>query len=676
MKTIEIPIQGMDCAECAHHVHRAIAQLPGVESVSVLLAGQKALIQLDPARVTLPDLQRAVSDAGYRVGAMPDQSAMSRSIFNLFGIVFGAVLMIVVFGEGFGVFEQLTATIPPILGYGLVILAGYPVLIKVIRATLRRQVIAHTLMTIGVLAALLIGEWVTAGVVVFLMRMGDYTERFTAERSRQALRSLITLAPQTARVDHEGQEQVIPIDQLQIDDVVIVRPGEKLPADGQVIAGSATIDQSAITGESLPVEIGVGDSVFAATLAQFGSLRVRVTAIGAESTFGQVIQMVEAAEAHRGEVQRLADRFAGYFLPVVATIAILTWVITQNPLSVTAVLVVACSCSIALATPIAMLASIGASAKFGLLIKGGKYLEILAQAQVILIDKTGTLTEGRPQITDVIPLTDDHTPDTLLTLAAAAERDSEHPLAESIRQAAQTRQLPRLEPSDFTALPGVGVRATVQGHQLEIVKSDETALHAQGKTVMAVCQDGQLIGYLAAMDTLRPEIPAAIAELRELGFSEIRMITGDHPAVAAAIAQHLGIAYDANLLPQDKLALVRAYQGRGQRVVMIGDGVNDAPALAQADVGIALGSDIAIEAAHLVLMRPDWRLVPEAFRVARRTMQVVRLNLGFTMGYNTIGIGLAALGVLPPILAASLQSLPDLGILANSSRLLRQTRHD
>jgi Cu+-exporting ATPase len=358
--------------------------------------------------------------------------------------------------------------------------------------------------------------------------------------------------------------------------------------------------------------------------------------------------------------------------------------VRRDPLAVAAVLVVACSCSIALATPIAMLASIGAGARHGLLIKGGKVLERLARADVLLIDKTGTLTLGKPRLTDVRPL-NGRDPDELLELAASAERNSEHPLAEAVRSEAAQRGLVLRQPERFEALPGMGVRArlgemdVLVGSRRMVLGSSISPLadelEQQGKTLLCIAIDGQLAGVLAAADTLRPEVPSAIASLRDLGMQSIEILTGDQEGAARELAQRVGVPYRAALLPEDKINIVRRYQAEGHTVVMVGDGVNDAPALAQADVGIAMGavgSDVALEAAHIALMRDDWSLVPAVVRIARRTMSVVRGNFAFSAVYNVLGLSLAALGFLPPVLAAAAQSIPDLGILANSSRLLRQ----
>jgi Cd2+/Zn2+-exporting ATPase/Cu+-exporting ATPase len=732
LKTVDVPIAGMDCAECTQHVRRAIAALPGVVSVEVLLAAERATVQLDPAQVSLAAIVQAVTDAGYAVpaaaapgadqaggyaalwGARQPLTDLSRRVGVLLGLLFAVILFVVVFGEWLGLFERITARAPWPLGLAIVIAGGYPVFRKVARATLRGQIISHTLMTLGVIAALTVGEWATAAVVVFFMRVGDYVERFTGERARRAVRDLTALAPQTARIERDGREVELPIGETRIGEVVIVRPGERIPVDGEVVSGQATVDQAAITGEALPAEVGPGAHVYAASFARLGSLRVRATHIGADSTFGRVIRLVEEAEANRANVQLIADRFSTWYLPIVAAIAGLTFLLRRDPLATAAVLVVACSCSFALATPIAMLASIGAGARRGLLIKGGRHLETLARADVLLIDKTGTVTLGRPRVTEVldvrlsaaagagasamkispqvpgtseVPGTWEGSSD-ILYWAASAERYSEHPLAEAVRVAARERGLHLAEPEAFEALPGLGVRARVGGAAVAVgnrrlieteagpwkVGAEPPTAAANGEMRLYVAVNNELVGVIAAADALRPEAPAALARLRELGIRRIELLTGDNETTAQLLAGQLGIPYRANLLPEDKIRIVQEYQTQGHIVVMVGDGVNDAPALAQADVGLAMaaaGSDVAIEAAHVALLRDDWHLAPELFRIARRTLKIVRINLAFTAAYNIVGLTLAAFGILPPILAAAAQSLPDLGILGNSSRLLR-----
>jgi Cd2+/Zn2+-exporting ATPase/Cu+-exporting ATPase len=480
----------------------------------------------------------------------------------------------------------------------------------------------------------------------------------------------------------DGIEAEIPIKSVKIGDLVVIRPGESIPVDGEVVVGHAAVDQSAITGESMPVDVGPGNHVYAATIAHGGSIQVNAIHVGRESTIGRIIKMVEEAEANRADVQRFADKFSTYFLPIVLIIAILTLLIRRDPMAVAAVLVVACSCAIALATPIAMLASIGSGAKKGLMIKGGKYVELLDKAHILLIDKTGTLTLGKPRVTDIVTF-NGLKESQLLSMAASVEKYSEHPIAGAVQEEARKRGLNLHEPAHFKAIPGFGVKAEVAGRRVRI--GNERMIDAsglmmigdlkeQGKTLLFIEVNGQVAGLLAVADELRDEVPDALAEVRKLGVSRIELLSGDHEQATAAIADRLKLPYQANLLPEDKITIVKSYQRQGHRVVMIGDGINDAPALAQADVGIAMGAagtDVALEAAHVALMRDDWRLVPDLFRISHRTMRVVRMNLGFTAVYNVIGLTLAAFGILPPVLAAAAQSLPDLGILANSSRLLR-----
>jgi Cd2+/Zn2+-exporting ATPase/Cu+-exporting ATPase len=383
-------------------------------------------------------------------------------------------------------------------------------------------------------------------------------------------------------------------------------------------------------------------------------------------------------------VQRVADRFSGYYLPVVAVVAGATFIISGDALATVAVLVVACSCAFALATPIAVLASVGAAAKRGLLIKGGRYLETLDKADVLLVDKTGTLTLGETAVREIVPAAGFEAQQ-VLRLAASAERYSEHPIADGVRRAAADRGLDLAPSEEFEAVPGAGVRARVDGAMVEVTRSGSQGerparvveLAADGATIIDVRLDGGTCGYIAVGDRIRPEVPAAMAAVRELGIDHVELLTGDAEATAAGLAASLGVAYRAELMPEDKIRIVREYQAQGRTVVMVGDGVNDAPALAQADVGIAMGaagSDVAVESADAALLRDDWMLVPEALRVAHRTLRVIRGNIGFTAVYNLAGLTLAAVGILPPVLAAAAQSLPDLGIMANSSRLLRQGR--
>ncbi|MBK9778984.1 MAG: cadmium-translocating P-type ATPase [Anaerolineales bacterium] len=692
LQTVEIPITGMDCTECTQHVQKAISGVSGVQKVDVFLSSEKAIVQLNPSVTKMDEIRTAVKNAGYSIASKDEEAKtpnaaltdFSRRMFTAFGLAFGAVIIVVVLGQWLGLLEGLTRLVPFPVGVTLVLLGGAPIFLNVIRAAFNRQIIAHTLMSIGAVAALLVGEWTTAMVVIFFMHIGGYTERLTAEGARRAVKDLTALAPQTARVEKDNEEKEIPVSEVQLNDIVIIRPGEKIPVDGEVIAGHAAVDQSSVTGESMPVEAGIGSQVRGATIVKQGTLKVRTQAVGAQSMFGRVIKMVEEAEAHRADVQQFADKFSAYYLPVVASIAALTFLFTRDPLATAAVLLVACSCTIALATPIAMLATIGSNAKRGVLIKGGKYLEILARADILLIDKTGTLTLGKPVVTDIIVLNamDERM---LLSYAASADRYSEHLFADALRRAANERDVKLSEVTNFESITGMGVRATIDGIRVAVgrpILTDASMppqakeLEAQGKTVLFVSLNNTLAGLIAASDTLRSEVPEALQDVKRLGIKKIELLTGDNEHTASSLANSLNISYRANLLPEDKIRIVKEYQSLGHIVVMAGDGINDAPALAQADIGIAMkaGSDIAIEAAHITLLREDWMLIPQVITAAKRTMRVVKGNLGFTAAYNIIGLLLAAFGFLPPMLAAALQSIPDLGILGNSARLLKNEK--
>ena len=493
------------------------------------------------------------------------------------------------------------------------------------------------------------------------------------------------LAPQTATVVRDGSEKEIPIDQVKKGDHILVRPGGKVPVDGTVIDGQATIDESPITGESMPVEKTEGSSVFASTIAQGGFLTLRAEAIGSDTTFGKIINMVEEAESKKGAVQRYADKFSAWYLPVVTFIAILTYLISGDLMATVAVMVVACACAFALATPVALLASVGSNAKRGVLIKGGKYIEALARADILLIDKTGTLTFGRPEISEIIPL-NGITEGELLIMAASAEQYSDHPIGKAVVEAAQKRHLNLQKPDNFKEITSSGVRAIFKDYTVTVgnerlLENGKQDIHPtvnkikeEGKTAIIVQKDGLPIGVLAAQDTERSEAGIALTNLREQhSFGAVELLTGDNTATARHLANKLNIDFRAELLPEDKIDIVKEYQSKGQTVVMIGDGVNDAPALAQADVGIAMGTtgtDVAIETADVTLMRDDWNLVPQLFTSADNTMNIIKWNFGFTTAYNLVGLSLAAFGILPPVLAAAAQSLPDVGILLNSSRLL------
>lgn len=690
---IEFKVRGMDCAGCARSVKQALEKVEGVESADVLLSSEKARITTRSHQTDLSELKKAVEEIGYQIpeeDATPDdkqgdlQEIAQRS-FRLFGLVFGGILLVVVAGEWLGLFQAATDWVPFWAGAAFVLAIGYPVFKQVVVAARKGMVTPHALMALGAITALAAGEWVTAAIVVFFMRTGDYIESYTTDKARDSVRSLTELAPQKATVLRNGTEEEIPVDEVKKGDQILVRPGGKIPVDGTIIEGHATVDESPITGESMPVEKTAGSEVFASTIAQGGRLLLRADAVGRDSTFGKIISMVEEAEAHKGAVQRFADKFSAYYLPVVAGIAVLTYLLSGDLMATVAVMVVACACAFALATPVALLASVGSNAKRGVLIKGGKYIEELARADVLLIDKTGTLTFGRPEISEIMSLNGCSAGD-LLIMAASAERYSEHPLGNAVVEAAQQRHLALKDPDQFEELTGNGVRAQLNGQTVTVgnerlienqddeIQQHIDALKNKGQTVITVQRDGVLLGLLGAKDTERNEVGGALQKIRSMGIEHIELLTGDNTETAHNLAERLDIDYQAELLPEDKIEIAKQYQAQGKTVVMVGDGINDAPALAQADVGIAMGTtgtDVAIETADITLMRDDWNLVPDLLTSARKTMTVIKWNFGFTTVYNIAGLSLAAFGFLPPVLAAAAQSLPDVGILLNSSRLLK-----
>jgi Cd2+/Zn2+-exporting ATPase/Cu+-exporting ATPase len=685
----------MDCAECALHTEEAVRGVPGVREARVYLAAERLDVVYDPDLTDPTQIARAVEGVGYRVEEEAGDAGEGRAsdlaerLTGLFVATGALVILVEMIGERFGLLEAALARFPPWAAIAAVLVGGYPIFRKVFLALRQGQVTAHALMTLGIIGALSIGEYPAAVVIVFFMRVSDYLEGLTTDRSRQAIRALMRVAPEIAHRVQGGEEQDVPVEALRPGDQVIVRPGERVPADGEVEKGTATVDQSPITGESIPMDKRPGSQLFAGTIVHGGALVIRVTRVGGDTTLGRVIRLVEEAEANKAPVQRLADGFTAWYIPVVVATAVVTYLIGRDLTAAIAVLLVSCACAIALATPTAVIAAVGRAARRGILIKGGRYLELLARVDTVVMDKTGTLTFGRPAVTDVVAL-DDRREEEVVRLAATAERLSEHPVAAAVRQAARERGLTPPAPDEFEPLVGLGVRALSHGahllvgnHQLMEKEGVAVPPHAEvqaaawetaGKTVFFVAVDDGIIGLLAVADTPRPEVPEALEALRQLGIKRFLLLTGDNERTANALAGLLGIGYRAELLPEDKIAVVKDLQEQGRTVLMVGDGVNDAPALAQADVGVAMGvagTDAALEAADVALMQDDWRALPQAVHVGRRTFRVIQQNLGLGVLYNVVGMTLAAIGILSPVAAAAGQSIPDLLIMLSSARLLR-----
>ena len=542
----------------------------------------------------------------------------------------------------------------------------------------------------------------TAAVIIGLILLGKYLEEIAKGKASDAIRKLMDLAPRTARVVRDDREEEIPVDQVQVNDLVIVRPGERIPVDGVVVGGLSAVYEAMITGEPISAEKKVGDTAIGATINQTGLLRIRATHVGADTTLNQIIKLVEDAQASRAPIQRLADRVAAVFVPAVVGIAALTFFLWSVPLGESvahalvffiAVIIIACPCALGIATPAAIMVGTGKGAENGLLIKGGEYLEKAHKLTTVVFDKTGTLTKGRPSVTDVVRvggLSDD----VILRLAASAEKGSEHPLGEAIVRAAAERHLRLEDPTDFEAIPGQGVRARIgdrhvllgnrtlmasAGIPAHAAESVLESIEEQGKTAMILAVDGKVAGVIAVADTLKDHSGAAVRALKAMGI-EVIMLTGDNRRTAEAIARQLGIdRVIAEVLPAQKVDVIKELQKRGQVVAMVGDGINDAPALAQSDVGIALGSgtDVAMEAGGIVLIKDDLRDVVASIQLSRRTVRKIRQNLFWAFFYNTALIPIAAgvlagIGiVLNPIIAGAAMGFSSVSVVMNSMTLRR-----
>jgi len=547
----------------------------------------------------------------------------------------------------------------------------------------------------------------TAAVIIGLILLGKYFEELAKGRAGDAIRKLMDLAPRTAHVIREGAEEEVPVELVQVDDRLVVRPGERIPVDGTIVEGSSAIDESMITGESIPVEKAIGDTAIGATINKSGLLTIRATRVGADTTLNQIIKLVEDAQVARAPIQRLADRVASVFVPAVVLIASLTFVvwkflyqntIAQSLVFFIAVLIIACPCALGIATPAAIMVGTGKGAENGLLIKGGEYLEKAHKLTTVVFDKTGTLTKGTPSVTDVVPV-GAYQADEVLRIAASAESGSEHPLGAAMVRSARERNLPLDGPESFEAIPGLGIRAKVFGHPILLgnrglmamagvgIGGADAALsrfEADGKTAMLLAVDGQLAGVITVADTLKDHAAEAVRALKAMGI-EVLMLTGDNRRTAEAIARQAGVdRVIAEVLPGQKVERIKELQSQGKIVAMVGDGINDAPALAQADVGIALGSgtDVAMEAGGIVLIKDDLRDVVAAIQLSRRTVQKIRQNLFWAFFYNTALIPLAAgilatgaiLGlrfVLNPIIAGGAMGFSSVSVVMNSMTLRR-----
>jgi Cd2+/Zn2+-exporting ATPase/Cu+-exporting ATPase len=691
IKTLSLIVKGLDCAACAEKIEKALMRHEGIKGITVYLGAEKVDIQFDPSVIKEKSIIDAINSLGYKVLTGKEEAskrfffAKGEWTFDLLRI--GVVFLLIVLS-----LTGITKRLSPIDIFSIIaiVVGGYP-LIKHAYIDLREKAItADVFMALGVVAAAAIGEFRSAAIIAFFMLISEFIDSFTMEKSRKAIKDLIDMAPKTARVKRGDTEIEIPVEEVKKGDIVVVKPGEKIPVEGVIISGRGSINQASITGESIPIEKREGDIVYAATINQLGVLFIKVTHTGQDTTYARIIKLVEEAESSKAPVQRIADRFAAYFTPAILAISVLTFLITWKITNAIAVIVVACPCTVAIATPLAVVASMGKAAKKGIIIKGGRYLEALAKVDTIVMDKTGTVTMGDPVVTDIKGFAE-HDDKEIISCAAGVERYSEHPLAKAIIKKAMEMGTAVPEPDEYRIVPGMGIEAVINGKKIllgsremlkisDITLPEETGRYInqkeeEGKTALLLSHDNIVCGVICVADIIREGSIEAINSLKKLGFDEPIMLTGDNPRTANAIASSLGIKnVMAQLLPEDKLNVIKSLESSGRKVLMVGDGINDAPALAQAHVGIAMGavgSDAAIEASDVALMRDEWKQVPEAVMIGRKTFSIIKQNLAVGIIFNLVGITLASTGILSPAMAAVAHVMPDVLVFLNSSRLLK-----
>jgi len=553
----------------------------------------------------------------------------------------------------------------------------------------RRKITVNVFVVVALVATLVIGEFRPAAIIVFIMAVAGALESYTLDKTRRSIRDLLDLTPPTATLRRNGEEVTVPVAEIQVGDRVVVRPGERIPVDGTVVAGVSSVDQAPITGESMPVEKVEGNAVFSGTLNESGRLEIATEKVGEAATLARIVHLVQEAQGTRAPIQNLADRFTTWFLPTVLVLAVVAFFVTGDIKAAVSVLLVACPCAFAIATPTAVTAGVSNMARRAILVKGGVFLELGHKLDHLLVDKTGTFTFGRPKVMELLSF-DRRTPDDILRLACIAEKYSEHPLGRAIMDAGKENGLSIPEPDRFHSTAAMGVEAEWDGARIRVGKPSfltegglrgtpetERALVTQserGRTAVLVARNDEVLGLLAIADEVRPEIPDAIRAFKAMGVKRITMLTGDHPKVAAAVARAIGVDdFQAELLPEQKQAFVKKCQAEGQVVAMIGDGVNDAPALALADIGIAMGTagtDVAIETADVTLMNDDIAGVADFMRMSAKVLRRIKLNIFFSMIYNVIGLALSVVGLMTPIAAVIFQEAGCVTVVISSTLLL------
>lgn len=714
---LTLPIEGMTCASCVGRVDKALRAVPGVVDVSVNLANERALVQAAPRATLAAELAEAVRRAGYEtpgVSQANDLAKAEKRHGDTVRLVAAALLTAPLLLEMAAHWGLLDLHLPPLLALALAtpvqFWAGAPFYAASWRALRARSANMDLLVALGTSAAYADSAvralldptgmpalyFEASAVVITLVLLGRWLEARAKASAAAALHALARLLPATARVERGGRIDEVPLEAVVIGDIVVVRPGERVPVDGTVVEGDSEVDESLITGESRPVAKSAEARLVGGSLNGSGLLRLRATAVGAGSTVARIVELVERAQASKAPVEKLVDRVSGLFVPIVLGLAALTflgwWLIDGDAsaglAAAVAVLVIACPCALGLATPTAIIVGTGVAARHGILIRDADALEQAGRVNAVVFDKTGTLTEGKPAVTEIVatrnmPLND------MLALAAAAQSGSEHPLARAVLAEARNRWLSMPPPSEFQALSGRGLAATVNGRAVlvgsrrlmdeqkvaiaEATAAQEAAMEARGETVMHVAADRRLIGLIAVGDTLKPTAAAAIARLHARGI-RTTILSGDNPGAVARVARELGVDQAVGgVLPENKLQEIARLRREGQVVAMVGDGINDAPALAAADIGIAMGTgtDVAINSAGLTLMRGDPGLVPEAIDLSRAILRRIRQNLFWAFIYNLAGIPVAALGLLDPVFAGAAMAFSSVSVVTNSLRLRR-----
>jgi Cu+-exporting ATPase len=726
VETVLLPVEGMTCAACVARVEKALAAVDGVSKASVNLATEEAAITFDRSRTDLEALRKAVADAGYSLdaGSPPargtgESARRGKTSDLLLGVILTVPVMLLSMASMHGRFEQAIPLslrqvnlILLVLTTPVVFVAGRDFFRGAWSALRHRTADMNTLVAVGTGSAFLYSAAVTvapglagsdrhvyfdtAATIITLILFGRWLEARARGNASSSIRNLFALNPAHAVRKRDGVEEVVEASRLALGDLVIVRPGERIPVDGRVVRGQSDVDESLMTGESLPVDKKPGDPVVGGTVNGSGALEIEATAVGSATVLAHMIRLVREAQTGKAPIQALADRIASVFVPVVIGIAVVTfllWYIVGDAglagslVPFIAVLIIACPCALGLATPTAVMVGTGVGAKIGVLIRNVASLELVGRVRWLFLDKTGTITGGAPRYVGAVAA-EGWTEEQVLAVAAVAESGSEHPVGRAIVREARLRAIAIASAASFVSKPGMGVVAGADGRR--VVAGNRALLReegidpaglaarverwaAEGATVVFIGVDGRAIGAVAVADAIRPSSRRAIEQLKELGFQPV-MLTGDAEGAARAVASAAGVEKVLfRLTPEGKISSVREHQSRGDRVLMVGDGVNDAPALAQADVSVAMGSgtDVAMEAADITLMRPDLMALVDAVRLSRGMVRTIRQNFFWAFFYNTIGIPLAALGLLNPVVAAAAMAFSSVSVVSNSLRLRR-----